>query len=75
MTLEDVLGCVLVLGWNGYLIYKWKSNDKKEEARKRDTEILGDVNDRPSKHNTTRQQIWMERRYTKPTNQLSTTYP
>ena len=46
MTLEDVLGCVLVLGWNGYLIYKWKSNDKKEEARKRDTEILGDVNDR-----------------------------
>ena len=33
MTLEDVLGCVLVLGLNGYLIYKWKSNDKKEEAR------------------------------------------
>lgn len=55
MILEDVLGCFLVLAWNGYLIYKWKSNDKKEEARKRDTEILGDVNDRPSKHNTTRQ--------------------
>jgi|OM-RGC.v1.035168928 hypothetical protein len=55
MTLEDVVGCFIVLAWNGYLIYKWMSNDKKEKAHKRDTEILGDVNDRPSKHNTTRQ--------------------
>lgn len=51
MILEDVLGCLLVLAWNGYLIYKWNSNDKKEKAPKRDTEILGDVNDRPSKSN------------------------
>ena len=55
MTLEDVIGCFIVLAWNGYLIYKWLSNDKKEKTHKRDTEILGDVNDRPSKHNTTRQ--------------------
>lgn len=55
MKLDDVIGCFIVLAWNGYLIYKWKSDDKKEKAHKRDTEILGDVNDRPSKHNTTRQ--------------------
>ena len=43
MILEDVLGCFLVLAWNGYLIYKWKSDDKKEEARKRDTETTNQL--------------------------------
>ena len=54
MTLEDVIGCFIVLAWNGYLIYKWKSDDKKEKAHKRGREVSGDAGDRPSKHNTTR---------------------
>ena len=31
-----------------------KRDDTQEETHKRDTEILGYANDRPSKHNTTR---------------------
>ena len=55
MTTDDVLGCVIVLAWNGYLIYKWSKDDKKEKAHKRDREILGDADDRPSESNHTGQ--------------------
>ena len=52
MSITDL--CLRDLDDNGI------ENDQKVQTHTRGTEILGDVNDRPSKHNTTRQQIWME---------------
>ena len=28
MTLEDIVACLLVLAWNGYLIYKLRKDNK-----------------------------------------------
>ena len=30
MRLEDIIGCILVLVWNGFLIYKMRRDDKKD---------------------------------------------
>ena len=47
--IEDVLLCLLVLAWNGFLIYKMRKDDKKEKTRKRASEVSGDADDRQCK--------------------------